>query len=100
MARDFKKIISDTEDKWGRFWDALLGQPRTINTQPPHYPEWADRKDALHHAWTNLFTEWFRDVLDRPEGDELSKYLGKITSITVGVGGVGAVGWAIYSQLS
>jgi hypothetical protein len=100
MARDFKRIVKDTEDRWGRFFDALLGQPRTINTEPPHYPEWADRKDRLDHAWINLFTEGFRDLLDRPDGDELSQRLGQVTGIATLLAVVGVFGWSIFSTLS
>lgn len=97
MARNLKQIVADTDDRWGRFWDALLGQPRTINTEPPVYPEWADRKDRLDHAWINLWTEGIRDTLGRDPGDELSQLLGQITGITVPLVFIGGLVWSIFS---
>lgn len=78
-----EEIIENTNSPFKRFFFALNRDPLWINTEPPRHPEWADRKDELHHAWTNLFTEGWRVVLRREDGDELSKYLGKVTSIGV-----------------
>lgn len=76
-----EEIIENTNSPFKRLFFALNRDPLWINTEPPRHPEWADRKDRLHHAWVNLWTESWRTILRRPNGDELSKYLGKATGI-------------------